>query len=98
MNQIIKGLVAGTIFGMVSIIPMFLMQFEDKTRTIAASFIDRFAIGFHNLQPGTSCSDWLKGGIAGFVLRLPDVIVTGKYAPIPGLGLIGGIVCGAFAR
>ena len=98
MNQIIKGLVAGTIFGMVSIIPMFFMQFEDKTRAIAASFISRFAIGFIIFNLELPVRNWLKGGIAGFVLRLPDVIVTGKYAPIPGLGLIGGIVCGAFAR
>ena len=28
MNNIIKGLIAGTIFGITSIIPMFFMEFE----------------------------------------------------------------------
>jgi hypothetical protein len=45
MTNIAKGLIAGIIFGTVSIIPMFFMAFEDKTRAITASFISRFAIG-----------------------------------------------------
>jgi hypothetical protein len=98
MNNIIKGLIAGTIFGIVSIIPMFFMQFEDKTRAMTASFISRFAIGFIIFNLELPIPNWLKGGIVGFVLSLPDAIVTGKYAPIPGPGLIGGIVCGLLAK
>ena len=46
MTNIAKGLIAGTAFGVISIIPMFFMTFEDKTRAMTASFISRFAIGF----------------------------------------------------
>ena len=46
MNNIIKGTIAGLIFGVVSIIPMFFMTFESKARAMTASFISRFAIGF----------------------------------------------------
>jgi len=46
VNNIIKGLIAGTIFGIVSNIPMLFMQFEDRTKAMTASFISRFAIGF----------------------------------------------------
>ncbi len=39
MTNIAKGLIAGTIFGLVSIIPMFFMKFEDKASAIIASFL-----------------------------------------------------------
>ena len=97
MNNIIKGLIAGTIFGIVSIIPMFFMTFEDKTRAITASFISRFAIGFIIFNLELPIPNWLKGGLVGLVLSLPDSIITKQYKPILGLGLIGGIVCGLFA-
>lgn len=98
MNNIIKGLIAGTIFGIVSIIPMFFMTFEDKTRAITASFISRFAIGFIIFNMELPIPNWLKGGLVGLVLSLPDAIITKQYAPILGLGLIGGIVCGILAK
>jgi hypothetical protein len=98
MNNIIKGLIAGTIFGVVSIIPMFFMTFEDKARAMAASFISRFAIGFIIFNMELPIPNWLKGGLVGLVLSLPDAIVTKQYAPILVLGLIGGIVCGLFAK
>ncbi|MBK9256566.1 MAG: hypothetical protein IPM42_13845 [Saprospiraceae bacterium] len=97
MNNIIKGLIAGTIFGIVSIIPMFFMTFEDKTRAISASFISRFAIGFIIFNMELPIPNWLKGGLVGLILSLPDALITKKYAPILGLGLIGGIICGLFA-
>jgi len=98
MNNIIKGLIAGTIFGIVSIIPMFFMTFEDKARAITASFISRFAIGFIIFNLELPIPNWLKGGLVGLVLSLPDAIITKQYAPILGLGLIGGIVCGILAK
>jgi hypothetical protein len=98
MNNIIKGLIAGTIFGIVSIIPMFFMTFEDKTRAMTASFISRFAIGFIIFNMELPIPNWLKGGLVGLILSLPDAIVTKQYAPILGLGLIGGIVCGILAK
>jgi hypothetical protein len=97
MNNIIKGLIAGTIFGIVSIIPMFFMTFEDKTRAITASFISRFAIGFIIFNMELPIPNWLNGGLVGIILSLPDALITKKYAPILGLGLIGGIICGLFA-
>jgi hypothetical protein len=98
MNNIIKVVIAGTIFGIVSIIPMFFMTFEDKTRAMTASFISRFAIGFIIFNMELPIPNWLKGGLVGFVLSLPDAIVTKKFAPILALGIIGGVVCGLFAK
>ncbi len=98
MNNIVKGLIAGTLFGTVSIIPMFFMAFEDKTRAIIASFLSRFAIGFIIFNMELPIPNWLKGGLIGLFLSLPDAIVTKQYAPILGLGLIGGTICGLFVK
>ena len=98
MNNLTKGLIAGLIFGIVSIIPMFFMTFENKSRAMAASFISRFAIGFIIFNLELPIPNWLKGGLVGLILSLPDAIVTRQYGPILGLGLIGGIVCGFFAK
>lgn len=98
MTNIVKGLMAGTIFGVVSIIPMFFMSFEDKTRAVTASFISRFAIGFIIFNLDLPMPGWLKGGLAGLILSLPDALITKQYGPILGLGLIGGLICGYFSN
>jgi hypothetical protein len=77
---------------------MFFMTFEDKTRAITASFISRFAIGFIIFNMELPIPGWVKGGLVGLVLSLPDALITKQYAPILGLGLIGGIVCGFLAK
>jgi len=46
MNNIVKGLIAGSIFGIASVIPMLFMEFDDKPKTLLASFLNRFSIGF----------------------------------------------------
>ncbi|HLX94076.1 MAG TPA: hypothetical protein VKR32_20475 [Puia sp.] len=97
MSNIGKGIIAGLILGIVSIIPMIFMQFESKSRAMTASFISRFAIGFIIFNMELPMAGWLKGAIVGIVLSLPDAIVTKQYAPILGLGFIGGIICGYFS-
>lgn len=98
MTNITKGIVAGLIFGVASIIPMMFMAFEDKLRAMTASFISRFAIGFIIFNLNLPVPGWIKGALVGLMLSLPDALVTKQYAPILGLGLIGGIVCGIFAK
>jgi hypothetical protein len=98
MTNIAKGLIAGTIFGVVSIIPMFFMTFENKTSAMTASFVSRFAIGFIIFNLDLPIPGWVKGGLVGLILSLPDAIVTKQYGPILGLGLIGGLVCGLIAK
>jgi hypothetical protein len=98
MTNILKGIIAGLIFGIVSIIPMFFMKFENKANAMTASFISRFAIGFIIYNMALPVPGWAKGAVVGVVLSLPDAIVTKQYAPILGLGLIGGIICGFFAK
>jgi hypothetical protein len=98
MTNILKGVIAGLIFGIVSIIPMFFMKFEDKVTAMTASFISRFAIGFIIFNMVLPVPGWIKGALIGLILSLPDALVTKQYAPILGLGLIGGIICGFFSK
>lgn len=98
MSVIIKGIIAGLIFGTVSIIPMAFMNFDDKFRAMTASFISRFAIGFIIFNMPLPIPSWFKGALVGLVLSIPDALVTKQYAPILGLGIIGGLICGFFAR
>lgn len=98
MTNISKGIIAGMIFGIVSIIPMAFMAFEDKSRAMTAAFISRFAIGFIIFNMNIPIPGWVKGALVGVVLSLPDAIVTQQYGPILGLGLIGGIICGFLSK
>ncbi len=98
MTNIVNGLIAGTVFGAVSIIPMVSMTFENKAQAMTASFISRFAIGFIIFNMELPLPGWIKGGLIGLVLSLPDALVTKQYAPILGLGLIGGIICGFLSK
>ena len=94
MNNILKGLIAGLILGIVSIIPMLFMEFEDKRKAIIASFVNRFSIGFIIFNIDLPIHGWLKGLIIGGVLSFPDALITKAFKPIMALGLIGGLVCG----
>ncbi len=98
MTNIAKGLIAGTVFGVVSIIPMLFMEFDNKTKAMTASFISRFAIGFIIFNMDIPIPGWVKGGLVGLILSLPDAIVTNQYRPILGLGLIGGLICGFISK
>jgi hypothetical protein len=98
MTNIVKGTIAGLVFGVASIIPMIFMKFDDKPSAMTASFISRFAIGFIIFNMELPIPSWLKGSLIGLILSLPDALITKQYAPILGLGLIGGIICGFFSN
>ena len=98
MTNILKGTIAGLVFGTVSIIPMIFMKFEDKTSAMTASFISRFAIGFIIFNLDLPIPGWVKGGLVGLILSLPDALVTKQYGPILGLGLMGGLICGFLSK
>jgi hypothetical protein len=97
MNNIAQGIIAGVAFGLVSAIPMFFMSFENKTKAITASFLNRFAIGFIIFNIDLPLANWLLGLIAGFILSLPEALITNAYKPILTIGTIGGLICGLFA-
>jgi hypothetical protein len=98
MDSILLGSILGIIFGVIAIGPMFKMSFSDKRAAITGAFINRFAIGFliPNALPGID--PILRGMLLGVLLSLPDAIITKSYAPIMGLGIIGGLIIGVIIR
>ena len=90
-----NGLIAGLIFGILDIIPMFFMDsLVDKNSAIIGAFINRFAIGLFIFTVDFPIKGWLKGLIIGLLLSLPDAIITKAFGPVLGMGIIGGLVIG----
>ena len=98
MNSILLGIILGVVFGLVAIAPMTKMSFADKRAAITSAFINRLAVGFliPNSLPGID--PIIRGLLLGIVLSLPDAIITKAYAPIMGLGIVGGTVVGIITR
>lgn len=98
MNSILLGIILGIVFGVVAILPMFKMTFADKRAAITGAYINRFAIGFLIPNALLGIDPILRGLLLGILLSLPDAIITKAYAPIMGLGVIGGLVIGLITR
>jgi hypothetical protein len=95
MQNINSGIVSGIIFGALAAAVMLPMSFPNKTTALLGAFANRFAIGFViacvqlPTWPG-----WVIGLVFGFLLSLPDAIITKAYAPILILGSLGGLIIG----
>lgn len=98
MNSILLGVILGIIFGVVATAPMFKMTFSDKQAAIMGAFINRFAIGFLIPNSLLGIDPIIRGLLLGVLLSLPDAIITKSYAPIIGLGIIGGLIMGVVTR
>lgn len=94
MNKLLSGTIAGLIFGIVDVLVMIPLPIEDKLTAMLGSFIGRFAIGFFIATADISLPFWLKGVLVGLLLSLPDAIITKAYAPILGIGIVGGLIIG----
>lgn len=94
MNPMIFGVIAGLAFGSFAVAIMIPMDFPDKATALLGAFTSRFAIGFLIPLVEMPLPAWAIGGIVGLLVSLPDAIITKAYAPILGLGLLGGLVIG----
>ena len=88
------GLVCGLVFGIIDIGIMLPMSFPDKRAAITAAFIARFGIGFAIGAARLPWPGWLVGLVFGLLLSIPDAVITKAYAPIIGMGAVGGTVIG----
>src|SRR3954471_7338438 len=92
MGRLAAGIVSGLLFGAVAVALMLPMQFPDKRTAVLGAFASRFAIGFTIGCVQLPWPGWLIGLVFGLLLSLPDAIVTKAYAPILGVGAVGGLV------
>jgi hypothetical protein len=89
MSRIMLGIVCGLDAAL-----MLPMSFPNKTVAISGAFLDRFAIGFLICVVDLPLPGWASGLIVALLVSLPSAVVTKAYAPILGLGAVGGIIIG----
>ena len=94
MTDVTQGLVAGVVFGLISVGIMIPMPLPKKGEAMLAAFVQRFCVGFTTAVAVIPVSGWIKGGVLGLLLSLPSAIVTKAYVPILVLGVVGGAVIG----
>jgi hypothetical protein len=101
MNRIILGAICGLVFGVVDVLVMIPLKYEDNRKRIeamGAAFLERFMIGFliPNVELGIHPA--LTGLLLGTGLSLPSAIITRAYAPIIGVGTAGGVIIGFIVK
>jgi hypothetical protein len=95
MARLTLGILCGLIFGGLAVATMIPLSFDDKRAAMLGAFLNRFAIGVVIGAAALPLPGWLSGLIFGLLLSLPDAIITKAYAPILGLGTLGGLIIGA---
>jgi hypothetical protein len=96
MSNLMLGVVAGLIFGALSVALMVPMSFPDKRAALSAAFVERFGIGLVIGCVQLPGAGWLVGLAFGLLLSLPSAIITKAYLPILILGGLGGLIIGGF--
>lgn len=94
MSNQILGVIAGLIFGAVTVGLMTRMPFPDKKAALSAAFVERFAIGFVIGCVELPWPGWLVGLSFGLLLSVPSAIITKAVVPILVMGSLGGLVIG----
>src|SRR5687768_15056926 len=97
MSRLTFGVVAGIVWGALSVASMLPLEFPDRRAALLGAFLNRFAIGLLIPLVELSAPRWAIGLGVGVLLSLPDAIITKEYLPILGLGAIGGLVIGWLA-
>ena len=101
MSRIVLGVLAGVIFGVITVASMLPLPFPDKQSALLGAFFNRFAIGVAiGAAVGSpqlvalGMAPWLVGVLIALLISLPDAIITKAYAPILATGVIGGAIIG----
>jgi len=81
-------------FGAFAVLLMLPMSFPDKRTALLSAFASRFAIGFLVPLVGLPLPAAAAGALVGFLISLPDAILTKAYAPILIIGTAGGALIG----
>ena len=88
------GTICGLVYGALSAASMIPLSFSDKRAALLGAFLNRFAIGFVIGAARLPLPGWASGLVFGILLSLADAVITKAYAPILGLGAVGGLVIG----
>jgi hypothetical protein len=97
MSRLTFGLIAGIAYGMLAVATMIPLSFSDKRAALLGAFLNRFAIGLLIPLVSVSAPRWAIGLVLGILLSLPDGLITKAFAPIVGMGAVGGLLIGWLA-
>lgn len=97
MSRLPFGLLAGIAYGAITVATMLSMTFPDKRAALLGAFLNRFAIGLLIPLVQLLAPRWAIGRGLGILLSLPDGIITKAFAPIVGMGAVGGLIIGWLA-
>jgi hypothetical protein len=100
MNKILLGTICGLAFGIIDVLVMIPLKYENNRKRIeamSAAFIDRFMIGFLIPNVDFGINQAITGLLLGLFLSLPSAIIVKAYAPIIGIGAVGGLIVGFIA-
>ncbi len=97
MSKIVLGIICGLAFGIVDVIIMLPLKYENnqkRTEAMSAAFLERFMIGFLIPNVALGIHPALTGLLLGVGLSVPSAIITRAYAPIIGTGIVGSVIIG----
>ncbi|MFC1990772.1 hypothetical protein ACFLU9_01305 [Chloroflexota bacterium] len=97
MSSITLGIVCGLAFGVIDVLIMIPMKVEDRRKKIEAlvgAFTERFMLGFIIPNISIGLHPIATGALLGLGLSLPTALIVRVYAPIVGIGVVGGIIIG----
>ncbi len=94
MSKLALGTICGLAFGALAVAMMIPLEFPDKRAAMLGAFINRFSIGFVIGAVRMPWPGWAVGLAFGLLLSLADAIITKAYAPIIGVGCVGGLLIG----
>lgn len=97
MSRIVFGLICGLVFGVLDVLVMIPLKYENKRKMIEAmssAFIERFMLGFLIPNVSISLHPVITGLLLGLGLSIPSAIITRAYVPIIAIGIAGGTIIG----
>lgn len=94
MSRVALGAILGVVVGVVDVLLMLPLQFQDRAAALAGAFCARFALGFFTATVRLPLSPIMAGIMVGLLTSAPDAIITKTYLPILGTGVIFGAACG----
>ncbi len=101
MNKITLGIICGLAFGIIDVLIMIPLKYENsrkRNEAMSAAFIERFMMGFLIPIVELGIHPALTGLLIGLGLSVPSAIITRAYAPIIGIGIIGGVIIGIITK
>ncbi|RJQ83725.1 MAG: hypothetical protein C4519_06245 [Desulfobacteraceae bacterium] len=101
MSNVLLGVVFGIAFGIIDVLLMIPLKFEDgrkKREAMTAAFVDRFMLGFLIPNVNLGVHPAVTGVLLGLGLSLPSAIITRAYIPIMGIGAAGGLIIGFITK